>query len=50
MSKDAAMFVVLALAVQGQTAEAGATKVSPFVNVGDFFQQIHLAQRSSMRT
>ncbi len=36
-AKDAAMYVMLALTVQGTTAAEGAVKLNANVNVGDFF-------------
>lgn len=38
-SKDCAMYLVVALAVRGRTAAAGATSTNQLVNVQDFFNQ-----------
>lgn len=35
--KDAAMYIILAIAIQGKTAKGGVTKVSPYVKIMDFF-------------
>jgi len=41
-SKDAAMYLVTALAARGRTEAQGATSTNQLFNVGDFFQsQVH---------
>jgi hypothetical protein len=38
-SKDAALYLVLAVAVKGRTGERGATTTNKLVNVDEFFTQ-----------
>ncbi|KAF8072350.1 hypothetical protein HT031_000009 [Scenedesmus sp. PABB004] len=38
-SKDAAVFLVMAVTVKGKTGERGATTTNALVNIGDFFAQ-----------
>ena len=38
-AKDCAMYLVVALAVRGRTAAAGATSTNQLVNIQDFFNQ-----------
>lgn len=37
-AKDAAMYLVTALAVRGRTAAQGATQTNQFLDLNDFFQ------------
>eukprot|EP00462_Mataza_sp_D1_P023236 CAMPEP_0175130734 /NCGR_PEP_ID=MMETSP0087-20121206/6161_1 /TAXON_ID=136419 /ORGANISM="Unknown Unknown, Strain D1" /LENGTH=952 /DNA_ID=CAMNT_0016412965 /DNA_START=72 /DNA_END=2930 /DNA_ORIENTATION=+ len=52
--KDAAMYIILALAVKGTTAAKGATKTNNYVNIIDFFgtqvlPELQDANQSSLR-
>jgi exportin-2 (importin alpha re-exporter) len=38
ISKDAAMYIVMALAVKASTTGKGVTQVNKFINIGDFFK------------
>lgn len=45
--KDAAMYLVIALAAQGKTEKKGITRINPYVNVLDFFEKQVLPELQS---